>query len=86
MKFADSSTSDGLTKVSGSVLSEEDEAIWNTPKPTIITMAEQWTGVCTDGRNATTPAIRLIIWIQTGQLPATFCFQPGNDCKTELTE
>ena len=30
MKFADSSTSDGLTKVSGSVLSEEDEAIWNT--------------------------------------------------------
>ena len=32
MKFADSSTSDGLTKVSGSVLSEEDEAIWNTPE------------------------------------------------------
>ena len=32
MKFADSSTSDGLTKVSGSVLSEEDEAIWNTYK------------------------------------------------------
>ena len=32
MKFADSNTSDGLTKVSGSVLSEEDEAIWNTPK------------------------------------------------------
>ena len=31
-KFADSSTSDGLTKVSGSVLSEEDEAIWNTPE------------------------------------------------------
>ena len=32
MKFADSNTSDGLTKVSGSVLSEEDEAIWNTPE------------------------------------------------------
>lgn len=32
MKFTDSSTSDGLTKVSGSVLSEEDEAIWNTPE------------------------------------------------------
>ena len=32
MQFADSSTSDGLTKVSGSVLSEEDEAIWNTPE------------------------------------------------------
>ena len=32
MKFADSDTSDGLTKVSGSVLSEEDEAIWNTPE------------------------------------------------------
>lgn len=32
MKFADSSTSDGLTKVSGNVLSEEDEAIWNTPE------------------------------------------------------
>lgn len=32
LKFADSSTSDGLTKVSGSVLSEEDEAIWNTPE------------------------------------------------------
>lgn len=32
MKFADSSTSDGLTKVSGSVLSEEDEAIRNTPE------------------------------------------------------
>ena len=32
MKFADSSTSDGLTKVSVSVLSEEDEAIWNTPE------------------------------------------------------
>ena len=32
MKFADNNTSDGLTKVSGSVLSEEDEAIWNTPE------------------------------------------------------
>ena len=32
MKFADSNTSDGLIKVSGSVLSEEDEAIWNTPE------------------------------------------------------
>ena len=32
MKFADSNTSDGLTKVSGNVLSEEDEAIWNTPE------------------------------------------------------
>ena len=32
LKFADSSTSDGLTKVSGRVLSEEDEAIWNTPE------------------------------------------------------
>ncbi len=32
MKFADSNTSNGLTKVSGSVLSEEDEAIWNTPE------------------------------------------------------
>ena len=32
MKFADSNTSDGLTKVSGSVLSKEDEAIWNTPE------------------------------------------------------
>ena len=32
MKFADSNTSDGLTKVSESVLSEEDEAIWNTPE------------------------------------------------------
>ena len=32
MKFAGSNTSDGLTKVSGSVLSEEDEAIWNTPE------------------------------------------------------
>ena len=32
MKVADSNTSDGLTKVSGSVLSEEDEAIWNTPE------------------------------------------------------
>ena len=32
MKFADSNTSDGLTKVTGSVLSEEDEAIWNTPE------------------------------------------------------
>ena len=32
MKFADSNTFDGLTKVSGSVLSEEDEAIWNTPE------------------------------------------------------
>ena len=32
MKFADSNASDGLTKVSGSVLSEEDEAIWNTPE------------------------------------------------------
>ena len=32
MKFADSNTSDGLTKVSRSVLSEEDEAIWNTPE------------------------------------------------------
>ena len=32
MKSADSNTSDGLTKVSGSVLSEEDEAIWNTPE------------------------------------------------------
>lgn len=32
MKFADSNTSDGLTKVSGSVLSEEDEAIWDTPE------------------------------------------------------
>ena len=32
MKFAGSNTSDGLTKVTGSVLSEEDEAIWNTPE------------------------------------------------------
>mgnify|MGYP005960728403 CR=1 FL=1 len=32
MKFADNNTPDGLTKVSGSVLSEEDEAIWNTPE------------------------------------------------------
>ena len=32
MKFADSNTSDGLTKVSESVLSKEDEAIWNTPE------------------------------------------------------
>ena len=32
MKFADNNTSDGLIKVSGSVLSEEDEAIWNTPE------------------------------------------------------
>ena len=32
MKFAASNTSDGLTKVSGNVLSEEDEAIWNTPE------------------------------------------------------
>ena len=32
MKFADSNTSNGLTKVSGRVLSEEDEAIWNTPE------------------------------------------------------
>ncbi|TRX46587.1 alpha-2-macroglobulin [Bacteroides sp. HF-5092] len=32
IKFAGSNTSDGLTKVSGSVLSEEDEAIWNTPE------------------------------------------------------
>ena len=32
LKFTDSSTSDGLTKVSGRVLSEEDEAIWNTPE------------------------------------------------------
>ena len=32
MKFADNNTADGLTKVSGSVLSEEDEAIWNTPE------------------------------------------------------
>lgn len=32
MKFADSNASDGLTKVSGSILSEEDEAIWNTPE------------------------------------------------------
>lgn len=32
MKFAGSNTSDGLTKVSGNVLSEEDEAIWNTPE------------------------------------------------------
>ena len=32
MKFADNNTSDRLTKVSGSVLSEEDEAIWNTPE------------------------------------------------------
>ena len=32
MKFADSNTSDGLIKVSGNVLSEEDEAIWNTPE------------------------------------------------------
>lgn len=32
MKFADSNTSDGLTKVSGSVLSEEDEAVWDVPE------------------------------------------------------
>lgn len=32
MKFADSNTSDGLTRVSGNVLSEEDEAIWDTPE------------------------------------------------------
>ena len=32
MKFADSNASDGLTKVSGNVLSEEDEVVWNTPE------------------------------------------------------
>lgn len=32
MKFADNNASDGLTKVSGNVLSDEDEAVWNTPE------------------------------------------------------
>lgn len=31
MKFSDT-TSDGLTKVSGSILSEADEAVWDTPE------------------------------------------------------
>ena len=32
IKFADNNTSDGLMKVSGSALSEADEAVWDTPE------------------------------------------------------
>lgn len=32
MKFADANTSDGLTKINGSVLTEEDEAVWDIPE------------------------------------------------------
>lgn len=32
MRFADGNASDGLTKVSGNVLSETDEAVWDTPE------------------------------------------------------
>ncbi len=75
MKFADNNTPDGLMKVSGSALSEEDEAIWNTPEAYYYynggTM--DWSVVPMDGTRQPLPSV-LLYGFRSGSRLQCFCF------------
>ena len=59
IKFADNNTPDDLMKVSGSALSEADEAVWDTPEAYYY--YNGGTGVYTDGKNGIIPVTLPII-------------------------